>query len=218
MKLSLPRLAAVAGLTIGALAFPIAASASGAVDPSIYRSSGQMAQLSFDIPDPVNPCLDTSGFLFAGNFTNATPGSPATSEMFGGVFVVRTDNCAGTFLSGVFYKGLLPAGAFQIDKNLTSASLVTTVTARDEGGNPVPVTLNVAWNGTGALTSGTWSSHYQRPGVNIVTHSSGDSRDAGATGTLAVGSNSLAIATTGSLQSNRSFDLFLCHSPLTGCK
>jgi hypothetical protein len=212
------RLAAVVGLSIGALALPTSALAAGSVEPSIFMSSGQLAQANFDIPDPSNPCLDTSGFVFGGNFTSSSPGSPSTMDTVGGVVIVTSDNCAGTFISGVFSKWLLPAGAFQIDNTLTSASLDATVEGFDQNGNPVPVAINLTWTGSGALTSGTQTSHFERAGVNIVTHSSGESRDAGMNGTLTVAGASLTVAGAGSLQSSSSFDLFICRSPSTGCK
>jgi len=218
MKSSWLRLVVVAALSIGALAVSTAGAAASGVDPSINRSSGQTAQVSFQITDPGNACLVTSGFVFGGNFQNSSPGTPTTQEMFGGVVVVRNDICVGTFLSGVFYKGPIPAGAFQIDKSLTTASLVATVVATDDNRNAVPVSLDIVWAGTGLLTSGEFSKHIQSPGLNIVVHSSGDSRDAQAAGTVVVGGDSLAIQAPGSLQSNRSFELFVCHSPLTGCK
>jgi hypothetical protein len=218
MKTSWLRLVVVAGLSIGALAVSTAGAAASSVDPSIFRGSGQMAQVSFDIPDSANPCLDTSGFVFGGNFKNSSPGTPAPPEMVGGIVVVRNDVCAGTFISGVFYKGPLPAGAFQIDKTLTSASLVATVVAMDDNRNPVPVSVNIVWVGTGVLTSSDFSKHIQSPGLNIVIHASGDSRDAQAAGAVVVGGSSLAVQAPGSLQSDRSFELFVCHSPLTGCK
>jgi hypothetical protein len=206
------------GLSIGALALPTTALAAGPVDPSIFRSSGQLAQANFDLPDPVNPCLDTSGFVFGGNFATTTPGSPSAMDTVGGVFVVTYDSCTGTVVSAVSFKGALASGAFQIDRTLTSASLHATATGWDQNGNQVPVAIDVTWTGSGVLTSGTSSYHFQMPGVNIVTHSSGQSRDAGATGTLAVAGSTVTFAGGGSLQSNSSFDLFICHSPSSGCK
>jgi hypothetical protein len=218
MKTSLLRLATAVGLSIGALALPTTALAAGPVDPSIFRSSGQNAQATFDLPDPNNPCLDTSGFVFGGNFTSTSPGSPSTMETYGGAFVVTSDNCAGTLVSAVSYKGVLSPGAFQIDKTLTSASLQATAMGWDQNGNQVPLTINVTWTGSGALTTGTYSSHYQRPGVNIVTRSSGESRDATANGTVAVAGSTLTFAGAGSLQSSSGFELLICHSASTGCK
>lgn len=218
MKTSLLRLAAIVGISIGAFALPTTVLAAGPVDPSIFRSSGQSAEAQFDIPDPTNPCLDTSGFLLGGNFTSSSPGSPSTMDTVGAIVIGTSDNCTGTFISGVFAKGPLPAGAFQIDKTLTSASINTTVTGFDQNRNPVPVTINVTWTGSGAVTSGTQISHFQRPGVNVVMHSSGDFRSAGMNGTVTVAGSSLTLAGAGSLQSSSSFDLFICHTPSTGCK
>ena len=218
MKTSWLRLAAVVGLSIGALAIPIGASAGGGIDSgtSVYRSSGQVAQLYFDVPDPANPCLDTNGFVFGGNFKNTSPGAPSSADSVGGVFVYRSDNCAGTS-SGVFYKGSLPAGALQIEKTLSSASLSTTVSGRDENGNDVPITIDLAWTATGPLSTEDSSFHYRQPGVNVVTRSSGDTRQAQANGTLTVGDDALAISSQGSLQSDRNFYVSVCYSS-SGCK
>jgi hypothetical protein len=218
MKTSWLRYALVLGLSMGALAVPTGALAAGTIDPSIYMGSSQLGQASFDIPDPNNPCLDTSGFLFGANSVNSTPGSPSTVDTVVGVFVTTSDNCAGTTVSGLYYKGQLTSGTFQIDKTLTSASLHTTLTASDWNGNSVPVTVDVTWSGSGALTSGGWSSHFHRPGITIVTRSSGDSRGATATGAITVAGTSLTVSGPGSLQSDSSFNLFVCHPLSSGCK
>ncbi len=219
MNLSLLRLGAVVGLSIGALALPIGASAGGtAADTNIYRSSGQVAQLSFDIPDPSNPCIDTSGFVFGGNFTNSSPGNPTTTSPFGGVWVATADNCSWTLLSSASYKGPLPAGAFQIDKSLTAASLVATLSGWDQNGNPVPIDVNVAWAGIGSVTSSKQSSHYQQPGLNLITRSAGDFRTASTSGSISVAGANLVVSGTGSLESDSSFLVSVCQSTATFCK
>lgn len=218
MKTSLLRLGAVVGLTIGALALPIGASAGGTADPSIYRSSGQVAQLSFDIPDPNNHCIDTSGFVYGGNFTNSSPGTPTTSDPFGGVWVATVDNCSWTLLSSASYKGPLPAGAFQIDKSLTAASLVATLSGWDQNGSPAPINVNVAWTGIGSVSSSKQSFHYQAPGLNVISRSAGDFRSASTSGSISAAGANLVVSGLGSLESDRSFQLFVCHSAATFCK
>jgi hypothetical protein len=219
MKTSLLRLAAVVGLSIGTVAIPTAAFAAGAaVDPSIYRSSGDVAQLSFYIPDPINPCIETSGFVYGGNFTNSGSGSPITSEPFGGVWVATVDNCASTLLSIAAYKGPLPAGAFRIDKNLTAASLVATLSGSDQNGNQVPIDVNVMWTGIGSLSSSKQSFHYRAPGLNVVSRSAGDFRAATTSGSIGVASDNLIVSGQGSLESDRSFQIYVCHSTATFCK
>jgi hypothetical protein len=203
---------------IGALAVPTRALAAGAVDPNIFMGSSRLAEVNFDIPDPNNPCLDTSGFIFGTNAVNSSPGTPATTFSVGGAFIATSDNCAGTMISGVFYKGLLSPGAFQLDTSLTSASLQTTATGFDQNGNPVSLAIDVTWTGSGALTSGKTSSHFRAPGITIVGHSSGESRPATASGTVTVAGSTVTVAGAGDLQSNSSFNLFICRSPSTGCK
>jgi len=219
MKVSLLRLGAVVGLSIGALALPIGASAAGSVaDPSIYRSSGQVAQLFFDIPDASNPCIDTSGFVYGGNFTNSSPGTPTSTGPFGLVWVATADNCSWTLLSSASYKGPLPAGSFQIDKSLTAASLVATLSGQDQNGNPVPIDVNVAWTGIGSVSSSKQSSHYQQPGLNLITRSAGDFRSASTSGSISLAGANLVVSGPGSLESDSSFLVSVCQSSTTFCK
>jgi hypothetical protein len=219
MKTFLLRLGAVVGLSIGALALPIGASAGGtAVDPSIYRSSGQVAQLYFGILDPSNPCISTSGFVYGGNFTNSSPGSTTTSEPFGLVRVDTVDNCAWTLLSSASYKGPLPAGAFQIDKSLTAASLAATLSGSDQNGSPVSIGVNLAWTGIGSVSSSKQSFHYQAPGLNMVSRSAGDFRSATTSGSISAAGANLVVSGLGSLESDRSFQVFICHPAAPFCK
>lgn len=96
------------------------------------------------------------------------------------------DNCNQVELVEAF--GQADNVDFTIDKTLNTATLNATVTVTDYASpdqTTYPVTVNLTWQGYGAITHTTMNSNQHTSAWTMNTHFNGDNRSADVTGTVA---------------------------------
>jgi hypothetical protein len=182
-------------LVLAGLTLPTPAWA--AAESSNFRGSSAIAD--FSSTDP-SGCILTSAFVFGTDGRlHEPPGPPVTSPTVQ-VNLFQFDSCTGTTL--VFAYGLvtIPDEAFQIDQQLTSATLNATVQATDlNTGSTLNVDIDVTWTGTGELTRQSIHSHFHAPGFISHTRFNGTFREAQASGSISFAGTSLAGQSTSAL-------------------
>lgn len=140
-------------------------------------------------------CIETYMEVYATENRVGTTGQPDASSSVGG-YVNQYDYCNGTGTGGWFYADLEP-DAFQIDRQLNTASLNTTVEAcYDEC---FPVELNLTWTATGDPYREKGVSHSSAPDYRSVYRYDATTRYAEASGSVTT-----PLATT-SLQTNNAY-------------
>jgi len=101
------------------------------------------------------------------------------------VLAVVFDRCKNVELLSVFGSG--PAGDFQLNPNLKSASLRTSLTGIDSSNNSVDITVDLVWNGAGRADR-TSDQVRSRFGVyTYISNANGAIRDASAGGSVVIG-------------------------------
>jgi hypothetical protein len=114
------------------------------------------------------------------------PGAPETPS-FVAVSVERIDTCTATVLQADGFAFLEPAD-FQIDDNLNSATLDTTIELTDlNSGVTFSVEVNLRWAGTGRTTTETIHEHIEQAGYKVIQRGTATVRAATATGTVTDG-------------------------------
>jgi len=140
--------------------------------------------------DSVAGCVETSAAITAVNNRIKTVGPPGTTPS-AFVSLMQFDNCSFTTLLSAFGSTDLPPGAFQIKKDLTTATLNTSIDVFDEVSNTTfPVDISVSWTGTGTVTVSLSHNIFTAPGFRENFMSTGTSRPATASGSVtALGTN-----------------------------
>jgi hypothetical protein len=129
------------------------------------------------------------------------------------LFIDLYDNCNQVQLDEAF--GQADNVDFTIDKTLNTATLnaTVTVTSYDSPDQATyPVTVNLAWQGYGAITHTTMSSNQHTSAWTMNTHFNGDNRSADATGTVAsatIANYAPAPATTAYLENATGGEVYL---------
>lgn len=232
MNLSLLRLCAVIGLSIGALALPTTAFAGGGPTCVGPGPSGQVmschftgldAQASFQANSADGTETSVSIFATDGRSLDAGTGpSSVASSVDISINKWMSDPSnpkGGTELVSLFGEVSNPSG-LQINPSLESASLTSVqvlVSGFDENGTVAntPVTLNVSWTGTGAVIRSSGSFTYRSGGFVYAERFRGDVRSATPTGSAIEGSSDLLAGLSplyADLQSNSDATLNVSHS------
>lgn len=153
---------------------------------SHFKFTGLTADASFESFD-TSGCVFTTAFLTATNGRNLMPGGPqANSAVF--VSLSQFDVCSLTDLLEASGFASLPAGGFQIDKKLTSATLNTSVDVFDfVSSTSFTVEISLSWTGTGGLTVSRVHNLLRQAGLRINASSVGTARQATASGSVTGG-------------------------------
>lgn len=176
-----------------------------------FRFMGLTADTFFD---NFEGCVETSAEVepMNGRIKTAGGGPEATSSVFVGIF--QFDNCSGAVLLSAFGSADLPAGAFQIDKKLTSATLSTSLDVFDfVSSTSFPVDVTMSWTAVGPPTMSMSHSVFKAPGLLSISTFHGTSRAATASGSVtALGTNfSPNPAVFADLNSVKEGDLTVTH-------
>jgi hypothetical protein len=130
------------------------------------------------------------------------------------VLLEQVDNCSFTILLSATGFTDLPPGAFQIKKNLTTATLNTSIDVFDVVSNTTfPVDISVSWTGTGTLTVSRNHNMFTAPGFRENLMFTAASRPATASGSVtALGTNfSPSPAVGADLEDAKEGDLVVVH-------
>jgi hypothetical protein len=178
------RLLLILALALSAL---VATPASAAGAETLHFSfKGQTADAFFSSVDP-SGCVFTEVGVFAVDGRVKETGHPAvSSEAF--IFISQFDACTDTLLLAADGSATLAPGEFQIDQQLTTASLNTTIEVFDfVSGTSFPVDVSVSWTGVGATFR--IKDHFQikTPGFKVNSRFDGTFREATASGTVSDG-------------------------------
>jgi hypothetical protein len=162
-------------LSLVAFAFSTPSHAAASGSATVFNLHQLAALADFDSFSP-DGCVETFVFV-AGLQNNGVP------EAFG--FIGQVDSCTGASLSAA---GETLNTTFQINNQLTSASLSATIPLFDEvSGNTFNVSVNATWTGTGPLTREIGSSHFHTKNFIENFHFNDNFRDASASGTVSDG-------------------------------
>jgi hypothetical protein len=175
------RIVVVLAFLVAALTIPATASAS----KEGFQFKGESASAQFALPDPSDPCIQTSTFVSAteGRLKEGSGKPEAVSTVFVDVF--RYNSCTNETLVGAFGSTTLSAEAFQVNKELSAATLNATVEVCDfSAGNCFPVAINLSWAGTGEIVRNKSVSHSNSGGCKFFSRFLGDFRPAVATGSV----------------------------------
>jgi hypothetical protein len=156
------------------------------------RFEGDIAEVEFSSFDG---CVESHAFVggMDGRLSRG-PGRPdATSAAIVSLF--RYDVCNGVPLVDAFAIVDLLADEFQIDRQLSQASLTTTVGAWDFlSGTTLPVHVDLQWTATGEPVRVRYTRHVDGPGFRMTFKVAGTERRANAEGSLSDGSWEYATA------------------------
>src|SRR2546422_1755696 len=150
------------------------AAASGST--TVFRFHGMTAFAVFDSLSS-DGCIDT--FVFV-------DGNQSGTTLEADVFIGQFNICTQTDLMEASGSTFSPD--LQISKKLDSASLSATISVFDfVSGNTFNVSVNTTWTATGPLSHEIQSSHFHTKGFIDNFHRNAAFRDAGASGTVSVG-------------------------------
>ena len=170
-----------------------------ALAPNVMASAGSDKTLTVNLRGPsVNAffsdtdpsgCITTEVFVTASGGTDQQLPGPGTPIGVGGVNLYKYDSCTNTTL--LYATGLnesLPAGDFQVSKQLDWASLHTTINATDIiYGNSFDVNVDVNWTGTSDIFRSHSNTNEIYPGCHILNRWKGSGRNADASGIVSDG-------------------------------
>jgi hypothetical protein len=147
------------------------------------RVSGLFANAAFS---SVSGTTETDVFIDAGNGSFAQSGTESTSTSGASVDISVFDTVTG--IPSVEAFGFTPNPNFQIDRNLTSATLGPTAITVCNFLSPVPstsvATVDATWIGVGSATQSVSTSTFHSGKFTITDHMVGFSRSAQATGSV----------------------------------
>jgi hypothetical protein len=180
------RLLAVASLTVLVLALALPAGAAPA-ETLHFSFKGRLAEAFFSSTD-ASGCVLTEVYVAADDGRVKIDPGGAEAESAAVIFISQFDTCTGTQLGAAEGTALLAPGAFQIDKELTAATLSATIEVFDSvSDTSFPVQVNVSWTGVGDTTREKQRSHLTAPGFKSIIRVDGTSREATASGTVTDG-------------------------------
>ena len=117
-----------------------------------FQFKGLTANAFFDSFD-VTGCVETLANVQAVNGRTKMVGGGPAATLTAFLSIFQVDNCSMTVLLDAFGSASLPAGVFQINKKLTSATLNTSVDVFDfVSGTTFPADISMSWTGTGPIT------------------------------------------------------------------
>jgi hypothetical protein len=183
---SLRYVTAASATVVAAFALAVGANPAHAASDTFHFSvRGQLAEAYFYSTDS-SGCVITSVAVFANdNRYNYGPGGPEALPLLT-VLLSKWDECTGTLLLEANGQAVLEG--HQSDKQLTAATLDTTIKLFDfVAETPVPVSVNIAWTGTGATVTQRSHNQIKLPGFKMNSRFSGTFRNATAVGTVSDG-------------------------------
>lgn len=158
-----------------------------------YHYRGNAARATF--ADYGDPCITTWVDVSIAESHNQEPPGPPSGGGSIQIFASLFDRCRYIALLDVFAYGVLPQDAFEMQGNLESAHLGTTLQGYDSvSGGPVPVVIDLAWSGTGDLTRSHFAMWNMYPSYKNRSRANGDLRYADIAGSVAVGILNLTVA------------------------
>ncbi len=178
------RLLAVVSLAFVLMALALPARAAGA-ETLHFSFQGQTADAFFS---STQACVVTDVGVFAVDGRVKTgPGRPAV-ESTASIFISQFDVCTGTQLLAADGFAVLAPGEFQIEEQLTAATLTATIEVFDfVSGTSFPVDVNVSWTGFGDTFTIKERFHQRSPGFRANFRMDGTFREATAAGTVTDG-------------------------------
>ena len=163
-----------------------------------FKFHGLSAQANFDNVSP-DGCIDT--FVFVEGAHGAA------------VFIGQFNLCTNTQLLAA--SGSTTNSTFQIDKKLTSASLIAaTIPVFDSvSGTTFNVSVSMAWTSTSPIGHENSTFHFHTKGFTENGHFNADFRDAVASGTVSDGTTNFTPSPSVFAQtmSAREVDVFITH-------
>lgn len=130
-------------------------------------------------------CLSTEAFILTGKEIYHSPPGPASNTTSAVVYLTQYDTCTGALRLAASGFAWLPASAFQISRDLTTASVNATVNVYDEvSGTSLDVTVNLQWTATSPLLRQNTIQHFHSPGCNENIRNSSTYRLAQASGSI----------------------------------
>jgi hypothetical protein len=170
-----------------------------ALAPNAIASAGNDKTLTVNLRGPsVNAffsntdpsgCVTTEVFVSASGGTDQQLPGRGSPIGVGGVNIYKYDSCSDTVL--LYAAGLnesLPAGDFQVSRQLDWASLHTTIPVTDIlYGNSFDVNVDVNWTGTSDIFRDHSNTNEIYPGCHILNRWKGSGRNADASGTVSDG-------------------------------
>lgn len=191
-------------LSVLAIGLPSSALASNV---QRYQFSGQFAGAYFSSADPSNECIITDVSVFGDDGrVRMGSGKPGVGSA-AGVYISQYDYCNEELLVAADGFTGLDADDFQIDRQLNSATLHTTITVYDwVSDTTYPVDVDVNWTGTGDPYRESGGSRYNTPGFKYNSHFQGTFRSAEVSGSVETAwgtltSGSVVFADMGSVRS-----------------
>jgi hypothetical protein len=136
--------------------------------------------------DPTG-CITTSTAVLASEQVTRTNGTRETSEvMF--IDVSQNNICTDTALISASGQAPLPEGAFDVQGNLGSATLDSTITmVNNITDQPIELEVHLVWTGTSTILSQSGHYKFSFESCHLQTISDEDFRFATATGTVTDG-------------------------------
>src|SRR5262245_47789221 len=178
------RLLTVASLALVLLSLALPARAVEAQTLHV-KFQGQTAQAEFS---SIKGCVQTVVYVLAtdGRF-KTDPGGPEAASG-SEVYISQEDVCTQTQLVDAFGFAVMAPDEFQIDKQLTLATLTATIQVSDfASGTSFPVHVSVSWTGFGDTFSQDDRFHLKTPGSKVNFHLDGAFRQATASGSVSDG-------------------------------
>ena len=191
MNVRLTRGACVVALGAAVALIPSSATAATNGKVTIANLRGPLVNASFTTTDATG-CVTTDVFVSANAGTQQElPGTD--SFAVASVQIYQYDACTDTTLrDATGLTDTLPAGAFQVSKQLDEATLRTAIVASDlVSGASFTVTVDVGWVGVGDVVRNHSNTNEIYPGCHIINRWKGSGRDAVATGTVSDGATNL---------------------------
>jgi hypothetical protein len=204
MKIAL-RLVTV--ITLLLMVFGPSTSASAA---DIVKSKGFGGEFYFSTVDATG-CILTDVTIYARDAVSQNPPGPGEPESWAFLYISQYDYCAGTELLYIEGMTLLAKPDFQVSKQLSSATLNTTINVYDYvSGANFDVAIDLTATGSGPLVRQNSRYHYHSPGCHVNSRLNGGNRQAEVSGTVSYGeTNFTPEAGWGNLLSAKTGDMYI---------
>lgn len=167
--------------------------------------SGFWAQADYSTVD-YSTCADgvfTQISVFVSDNTDHYPPGSPEARQFSGVYITTYNNCTFTYQG---FAGHSSSMTLKTTGALGTAALQATVPSDDTSQNQV-FTVNLTWNGYGSIDSQMDSQHIRTGDTLLITHFTGDNRQALFNGTVSDGTTTYTLAGTSTMNSAKSGDI-----------
>jgi len=152
---------------------------------NVFKFKGKSAEAFFFNEEN---CVSTFVDVFATKGQSQSPPGPWTRGTEAFVFIDQFDFCTETPLLSASGSALLDDSAFQINREISSASLSATINVWDYvSETSLDVVVNMAWTGTGDLSRENSHFHFSSPGCRFNGRFKGAFRPGEASGSVSIG-------------------------------